>query len=549
MAARQELSGLAVLGSLTLDGVAVPTTANDIKTLVLSIDGSGSGIDADLLDGKHGSAFALVAGQTFTGTIDAPVVRVGGTDVWHPGNDGSGSGLDADLLDGNHAAAFAKLTGATFTGGVTATGFTGPGWGLTGVNAASLGGQAASAYALLAGAAFTGTVTAPGVTVPPTGSISAGAISAGSGKDRGLMWEDGVNRLTNNDGGGDVHMYWGMRFNSGNVFTHGGGAVQWTANIDGGANTTLNTRVASNPGAGTGEGVTFNLSLDQGADFLRWGGNDIFHAGNLATGSDQRIFGNLGVGGATPDASNAFAFYGTNLLLNSGSDINMKFNKNAAGNDASLTFQSSFTTHALVGLLSNNDLTFKVGTGFKTALVANNATGQVTFPNTVLPARQSYGITGRWYMNTNNRWATFSAIYGVAIENYNQNGGTGAEPDVNWAFTGPFVRAGAVIHEVKGMLRSSSTEVTGIDVRVIFQSGNLASGNWDTNGETTQNLLYSGNNLPFTGTSWAAMGWDCGDFTPTQDGVVLVFIRPVGTITTVRYLYGPLSLEYTLAGS
>lgn len=27
--------------------------------------------------------------------------------VWHAGNDGSGSGLDADLLDGNHASAFA----------------------------------------------------------------------------------------------------------------------------------------------------------------------------------------------------------------------------------------------------------------------------------------------------------------------------------------------------------------------------------------------------------------------------------------------------------
>ena len=27
--------------------------------------------------------------------------------AWHAGNDGSGSGLDADLLDGNHASAFA----------------------------------------------------------------------------------------------------------------------------------------------------------------------------------------------------------------------------------------------------------------------------------------------------------------------------------------------------------------------------------------------------------------------------------------------------------
>lgn len=36
--------------------------------------------------------------------------------------DGSGSGTDADMLDGLHAAAFALLTGAAFTGNVSTTG-------------------------------------------------------------------------------------------------------------------------------------------------------------------------------------------------------------------------------------------------------------------------------------------------------------------------------------------------------------------------------------------------------------------------------------------
>ena len=34
--------------------------------------------------------------------------------VWHAGNDGSGSGLDADLLDGTHGTEFLRLTGAKF---------------------------------------------------------------------------------------------------------------------------------------------------------------------------------------------------------------------------------------------------------------------------------------------------------------------------------------------------------------------------------------------------------------------------------------------------
>jgi hypothetical protein len=36
--------------------------------------------------------------------------------IWHEGNDGTGSGLDADLLDGNHASAFVLKAGDTMTG-------------------------------------------------------------------------------------------------------------------------------------------------------------------------------------------------------------------------------------------------------------------------------------------------------------------------------------------------------------------------------------------------------------------------------------------------
>lgn len=110
-------------------------------------DGHTSGLDADLLDGNHASAFALVShnhddmyytelesdarfliGTTspstpsnfnfsigWNGTYSyvqshssqplelnplGNVVRIAGNTVWHAGNDGHTSGLDADLLDG-----------------------------------------------------------------------------------------------------------------------------------------------------------------------------------------------------------------------------------------------------------------------------------------------------------------------------------------------------------------------------------------------------------------------------------------------------------------
>ena len=88
-----KLSGADFTGTLTVSGSTVWHAGND---------GSGSGLDADLLDGYHASSFAKLTGADFTGTL-----TVSGNTVWHAGNDGSGSGLDADTLDGFHASSFA----------------------------------------------------------------------------------------------------------------------------------------------------------------------------------------------------------------------------------------------------------------------------------------------------------------------------------------------------------------------------------------------------------------------------------------------------------
>lgn len=149
-------NGLEVKSSLTFNGSTVWHAAND---------GAGSGLDADLLDGLNGSAFARVdsnARQEFNGNLlvgkgvagsaeggqidfarapsgtmvgDPSLDVIGDTfrmigyfsggartlnfgfgasdgTVWHSGNDGSGSGLDADMLDGYHVASLARLSAA-----------------------------------------------------------------------------------------------------------------------------------------------------------------------------------------------------------------------------------------------------------------------------------------------------------------------------------------------------------------------------------------------------------------------------------------------------
>jgi hypothetical protein len=105
-------------------------------------------------------------------------------------------------------------------------------------------------------------------------------------------------------------------------------------------------------------------------------------AGKLAlTGGN--LSGTLGVGGATADATNKLAVNSAAILFNhAGDDIQVKLNKAAAGDDAAFLFQTGFSTRALIGLLGDDDFTFKVtpdGAAFYTAFVLDADNGNVGF--------------------------------------------------------------------------------------------------------------------------------------------------------------------------
>jgi len=125
--------------------------------------------------------------------------------------------------------------------------------------------------------------------------------------------------------------------------------------------------------------------------------------------AQANITGNyLGLGGASADATNRLSVNTPAVLLNNaGAGIDMTFNKNAAGDDASLSFKTGFTTQALLGLLGDNNVTLKVGPSFLTAFYADPSSGQVRFPNTVRldtstdPGSPSNGDL--WYNSTGNR--------------------------------------------------------------------------------------------------------------------------------------------------
>lgn len=92
----------------------------------------------------------------------------------------------------------------------------------------------------------------------------------------------------------------------------------------------------------------------------------------------------LGLGGATADSFNRLSINTPAVLLNNaGAGIDMTFNKNAAGNDASLSFKTGFSTRGIVGLLGDNDLTLKVspdGSTFYTGMLIKASDGRPEFP-------------------------------------------------------------------------------------------------------------------------------------------------------------------------
>src|SRR5262245_14783142 len=125
---QSDVTGLAASLAAKLDASAY--TAADVLAKLLTVDGPSSGINADLLDGLNSTAFAasvhvhLIADVTGLQTaLDAQLTRASYTaaDVLSKllTVDGNGSGLDADLLDGQSSAAFAAASHAHAIADVT----------------------------------------------------------------------------------------------------------------------------------------------------------------------------------------------------------------------------------------------------------------------------------------------------------------------------------------------------------------------------------------------------------------------------------------------
>jgi len=120
----------------------------------------------------------------------------------------------------------------------------------------------------------------------------------------------------------------------------------------------------------------------------------------------------LGLGGATADATNRLSINTPGVLFNhAGTNVDMTFNKNASGNDNTLSFKTAFSTRGIIGTSGSDDLVAKVspdGSSFFNGWVIDRATGRLVAAQwlNIAPRASDPGSPADgdiWYNSTNSQ--------------------------------------------------------------------------------------------------------------------------------------------------
>lgn len=167
-----------------------------------------------------------------------------------------------------------------------------------------------------------------------------------------------------------------------------------------------------------------------------------------------------------------------------------------------------------------------------------------------LPSRRKAEIrrSGRFYLDTDNRWITSSDdLYGTNYYQFAENAGTGATPITEWEHMGEMIKAGTTIKTLNFAARANNLEVTDLEFYIIARQPNPIT-RWqtglDNDGEDVNTLLHNGlYHTPAVGVTFSGamndLHWREIDInhTVTEDCILSIYLRPLGTITARRYLY------------
>ncbi|MCL4743830.1 MAG: DUF2793 domain-containing protein [Burkholderiaceae bacterium] len=173
--------------------------------------------------------------------------------------------------------------------------------------------------------------------------------------------------------------------------------------------------------------------------------------------------GNIAIG-AGSDANNKLLVSGENMLFTNNGDLRFVFNKGATSNDAALTFQSNFSARALIGLLGDDNFTFKVSpdsSNFHSAMVINKDNGQVSFP-------QGSKFSAYMFWNGPDQYIGADGWTKVGFNNTRHNDQS-AYDGADYAFVAP--ADGYYLFGAKARFRSDTTDPTRIQMGLSVNFG------------------------------------------------------------------------------
>ena len=336
-------------------------------------DGEGSGLNADFLDGSSGTTYldntdycagGTCGALTITGTLDPngaitlPTIGISGA--------GAGSGLNADLLDGYNLATVSTALTVPLrnsSGDINTRLFrseydsTNPtiGYIMTQIDTASNNYirpstplQLVTGLGLVAGGSRDIWVEKGGDTMTGTLAITGSLSATGA-----ITWETaaGVNRITNNDGGGNVQIRFGHDYSDTDErFTHSGTAFYLGGNLDAAAGT-LQMKVASNGGAGDNVAVTWGSELQVSATAVTFGGTNLLDNTDYCSGG---TCGALTIAGNLALSSTSYRITGVGLPIANNDVATKEYVDLNAGRPVWAGYTASTYTGALTGLLGAN---------------------------------------------------------------------------------------------------------------------------------------------------------------------------------------------------
>lgn len=252
-----------------------------------------------------------------------------------------------------------------------------------------------------------------------------------------------------------------------------------------------------------------------------------------------------GVGvGTKPDTVNKLSVSAdASLFSHHGDNHRLIINKSEESKTASVVFQSNWIGHAEFGLTGSNDFQVKVsddGSTFQTAMQVDKATGQVQFPLGAQTAAR-IDFTGLWAANSDFSWVTFSLNYGANQGAYRENAGANLEPVFEPTQVGPIVRKGSRMRSFLTTLKSTHADVTGCNIRLVFQY--VESGQEWTDANLQTRVLFAENEIAVSTNSYSMVDAQLSDYKCPENGFLLMFVKPIGSSTGSDYIGSSTSIE------